>query len=90
MNLALSALMIVLAANSEPQVVPAVQQWQGGTGTVDLRGAAIVIAPRDEKDLRATAEVTCDDGREERSVAAASLVVRPSRGPDSAIQPEKE
>ena len=58
------ALLALLAAdgmppplNPEPAIVPAVQQWRGGTGSLDIRGAPLVIAGTDEQVLRPTAEL---------------------------------
>jgi hexosaminidase len=51
----------VRAANPEPVIVPAVQHWQGGDGTLDVRGAPIGIAAADDGSLRPTAEVMRDD-----------------------------
>lgn len=51
------SLELFAAENAEPQIVPAVQQWQGGTGTVDVLRAPIVVVAGDEKTLRPTAEM---------------------------------
>src|SRR4051794_29546582 len=45
------------AANPEPLIIPAVQQWQGAEGTLDIQKAPIILAARDEKLLRPTAEL---------------------------------
>lgn len=47
--------------NPEPAIVPAVQQWHGGTGSVKLLGAPIVVAPNEMANLRRTAEVLQGD-----------------------------
>lgn len=46
----------VIPPNPEPAVVPALQEWTGGQGKLDLAGAAIVIAPADESVLKPIAE----------------------------------
>jgi hexosaminidase len=45
------------AVNPEPAIVPAVQQWQGADGSVAIAGTPIVLAAKDEKLLRPTAEL---------------------------------
>ena len=61
----------IAAVNSEPPIVPAVQQWQGATGHLDIRNAPVVLASKDEKLLRPTAELLrCDlAGRSEIIIA---------------------
>ncbi len=45
------------AVDADPQIVPAVQQWQGGAGHLDMSGAVISVSASDEKLLRPTAEL---------------------------------
>lgn len=45
------------ATNPEPVIVPAVHQWLGGTGGLDISHAPIVVAAKDERLLRPTAEL---------------------------------
>jgi hexosaminidase len=46
-----------LAANPEPCIVPAIQQWQGAEGSLNPGGVPIVLAKEDAAALHATAEL---------------------------------
>jgi hypothetical protein len=56
-----TCLAVPLCAGEPPAIVPAVQQWQEGVGTVELARAPIVIAPEVAASLRPTAAILQED-----------------------------
>lgn len=51
----------VAPANPMPSIVPAVRQWTGGVGSVDIRNVPVFISVADAAALRPTAEVLAED-----------------------------
>jgi len=51
----------LFAVNAEPQVIPAVQYWQGGEGVFDSGRCRIVVDSSYRKELKAVAQALCDD-----------------------------
>jgi hexosaminidase len=51
----------VFAVNPEPAVVPAVQEWTGGTGMVSMAGAPLVVLPEADDALLPVAKLFQED-----------------------------
>ena len=57
--------LLTIAQNPCPQVIPALQQWKGGKGTLNLPAqGSIVINPSDETALKKTASILVEDLKE--------------------------
>ena len=57
--------LFVQAQNPCPQVIPALQQWKGGKGTLQLPAQGnIVIHPSDKEALSTTASILTNDLKE--------------------------
>ena len=57
--------LVVVAQNPCPQVIPALQQWKGAKGTLNLpTQGSIVINPSDEEALASTASILMEDLKE--------------------------
>ena len=57
--------LLTIAQNPCPQVIPALQQWKGGKGTLNLPAqGSIVINPSNETALKKTASILVEDLKE--------------------------